>query len=146
MRSASAVLAVSMMIGVRRVWFSRRRRRHNSIPFMPGSIKSSTITVGGFCASRASVRPCSPVEATIAEKPSDSRLYLTLSAMSASSSMIRAGLDIARVFIERLLTQFTNNGSDEYDQQKRQRSEKGCRRDGENPGPHNSTRHPPLDG
>ena len=39
---------LSLMIGVRRVCFSRRRRRHNSIPFMPGSIKSRTITLGGL--------------------------------------------------------------------------------------------------
>jgi hypothetical protein len=36
---------------------------------MPGNIKSSTITAGGFCVSIASVKPCSPVEATRAEKP-----------------------------------------------------------------------------
>src|SRR5439155_25023262 len=95
MRSDSEAFAVNMMIGVRRVWFSRRRRRHNSIPPMPGSIKSRTITIGGFCLSRASARPCSPVEATTAKKPSDSRLYLTLSAISASSSMMRAGFGIS---------------------------------------------------
>src|SRR5438309_8429609 len=61
---------------------------------MPGNIKSRMITLAGFWLSSANAKPCSPVLAIVAANPSASRLYLTLSAMSGSSSMIRTGFDI----------------------------------------------------
>src|SRR5690349_124085 len=91
-----------MMIGVRRVAGSRRRRRHNSIPLMPGNIRSRMISRGGSRSLKAAERPASPVGAVTAGSPSRSKLYFKLSEISASSSMIRIGrLMLIAVFDER---------------------------------------------
>src|SRR5690348_11371567 len=91
-----------MMMGVRRVAGSRRSRRHNSIPLIPGNIKSRIIKRGGSRSLSAADNPTSPVGAVTAGNPSRSKLYFKLSEMSASSSMIRIGRAmLIRVFDKR---------------------------------------------
>src|SRR5215213_439303 len=80
-----------MMIGVRRVAGSRRKRRHNSIPLIPGNIRSRMMRRGDSRSFKAAARPASPVGAVTAGNPSRSKLYFKLSEISASSSMIRIG-------------------------------------------------------
>jgi hypothetical protein len=80
-----------MMMGVRLVAGSRLSLRHNSVPLIPGNIRSNMINDGGSFSLRAAARPASPVAAVIAGQPSRSKLYRKLSEMSGSSSMIRIG-------------------------------------------------------
>src|SRR5690348_2744064 len=91
-----------MMMGVRRVAGSRRKRRQSSMPLMPGNIKSRMIKRGGSRSLNAADKPASPVGAVTAGSPSRSKLYFKLSEISASSSMIRIGrLMLIAVFDER---------------------------------------------
>ena len=79
------------MMGVRLVAGSLLSLRHNSVPLIPGNIRSNMINDGGSFSLRAAARPASPVAAVIAGQPSRSKLYRKLSEMSGSSSMIRIG-------------------------------------------------------
>ena len=67
-RSTSSVRAVSITTYAS---LNDRIRRHTSIPSIPGSIRSSTITSGRKL--RASSTPRSPSSATSTSKPSASR-------------------------------------------------------------------------
>src|SRR5215213_4695092 len=86
-----------MIIGVRRVAGSRRKRRHSSMPLIPGNIRSRIISRGDSRSFNAAASPASPVGAVIAANPSRSKLYFKLSEMSASSSMIRIGRAITQL-------------------------------------------------
>src|SRR5215217_7882491 len=86
-----------MMIGVRRVAGSRRKRRHSSMPLIPGNIRSRTMSRGGSRSFNAAASPASPVGAITAGNPSRSKLYFKLSEISASSSMIRIGRAITQL-------------------------------------------------
>src|SRR5688572_1381545 len=112
------------MIGVRRVAGSRLSRRHNSLPLIPGNIRSRMISAGGLRSLSASVSPASPVEAVIAASPSRSRLYFRLSEMSGSSSMIRTGRCISSLgmfyecclgHVDRQLADIRNVVTDAFD-------------------------------
>src|SRR5256714_7400372 len=85
------------MIGVRLVAGSLLSLRHNSVPLIPGNIRSRIINEGGSFSLRAAVNPTSPVAAVTVTKPSRSKLYFKLSEMSGSSSMIRIGRCISYV-------------------------------------------------
>src|ERR1051326_8784092 len=91
-----------MIIGVRLVAGSRRKRRHNSMPLIPGNMRSRIMGRGGSRSFNAAESPASPVGAVTAGNPSRSKLYFKLSEMSASSSMIRIGRAmLIRVFDKR---------------------------------------------